>query len=46
MNKNLPLDPEPWESVNHGGRGETYLTYDDMKFRPREGYEQDREAYR
>ena len=28
-------DPEPWVSKNHGGRGATHLTYDDMAWAPR-----------
>jgi hypothetical protein len=37
------LDKEPWESINHGGRGATALVYDDMKYRPRPEFEPTRD---
>ena len=37
------IDPEPWKSLNHGGRGATALVYDDMKYSPRPEFEPTRD---
>jgi len=41
----LPLDPLPWASPYHDGRGATAREFDDSEWKPREGYEQDRSKY-